>query len=414
MTNEWKYLNIKDLCNSIVDCVNKTAPTVDYATPYKMIRTTNVKNGWVDTEQVRYVEGEVYKKWTKRQVPQKGDVILTREAPLGEVGMIRSNEQVFLGQRLVSYRTNPSLLNNKFLLYSLRTSMMQQQIQSFGSGSTVTHMRVPDAEKLNLYIPDINTQGILGNLIGCYDDLIENNEKRIKILEEMAQRLYTEWFVNFKFPGHEKVKMVDSGSEYGRVPDGWEVTPIDQAIKISPRTKYEKGKPIRHVGMGCISETVSVIDISGIEQKEKLVGVKFQNKDTLFSRITPCLQNGKTAYVNFLSEGEVASGSTEFLVMREDKLTPTYIYLLSRNNDFRESAKLAMVGASGRQRVHAGFYKKYQVVVPPKEILQEFEEIVEHYFILSNSLNNRNYQLLKTRDLLIENLVTGERLLKSE
>ncbi len=97
----WTRRCIKDVCESIIDCVNKTAPTVERPTPYKTIRTTNVKSGWVDLSEVKYFNEEVYARWARRSRPRKGDVILTRQAPLGEVGMIRADDTIFLGQRLV-------------------------------------------------------------------------------------------------------------------------------------------------------------------------------------------------------------------------------------------------------------------------------------------------------------------------
>jgi len=224
----WQSVCIKDVCDSIVDCVNKTAPIVDWETPYKMIRTTNVKSGWVNLAGVRYVSEETYVKWTRRDLPKKGDVILTREAPLGEVGMIRSEDTIFLGQRLVQYRANRTKLDNRFLLYAFQSDDLQGQIKSFGSGSTVEHMRVPDCEKLMLQLPPLPVQTKIADILSAYDDLIENNTRRIKILEEMAQLLYREWFVNFRFLGHEDVKLVESA--IGLIPEGWEVRNIGSLL----------------------------------------------------------------------------------------------------------------------------------------------------------------------------------------
>ena len=151
-------VQIEDVCESIMDCVNKTAPKVDAPTPFKMIRTTNVRNGRVDLESVNHVTEDVYRIWTRRQVPKRGDVILTREAPMGEVGMLLSDDKVFLGQRLVSYRANPMKLNNRFLLYALQSADLQGQIHGLASGSTVQHMRVPDSKKLQLPHPDLKEQ----------------------------------------------------------------------------------------------------------------------------------------------------------------------------------------------------------------------------------------------------------------
>jgi type I restriction enzyme S subunit len=123
-----------------------------------MIRTTNVRNGHVDVSTVRFVTEETYKVWTRRQTPQKGDVILTREAPMGEVGMLLTDDKIFLGQRLVSYRANSTKLDKQFLLFALQSGDIQGQIQAKASGSTVQHMRVPDTKNLLLAAPPLPKQ----------------------------------------------------------------------------------------------------------------------------------------------------------------------------------------------------------------------------------------------------------------
>ena len=154
----WVEKRIEEWCDSIMDCVNKTAPVVEGPTPFKMIRTTNVRHGRVDVSSVRYVTEETYQVWTRRQTPQKGDVILTREAPMGEVGMLLTDDKVFLGQRLVSYRANSAKLDNHFLLFALQSGDLQGQIHAKASGSTVQHMRVPDTKNLLLAAPPLAKQ----------------------------------------------------------------------------------------------------------------------------------------------------------------------------------------------------------------------------------------------------------------
>src|SRR6266536_3468221 len=154
----WSPVKIDQVCSTIVDCVNKTAPTVSVPTEYKMIRTTNVRDGWVDVEHVRYVSEETYDKWSRRGELKKGDIILTREAPLGEVGLLRNAAGVFLGQRLVMYRADGKKVDNRFLMYSLLSDDLQGQIRSYGSGSTVEHMRVPDCSNLILHMPPLPEQ----------------------------------------------------------------------------------------------------------------------------------------------------------------------------------------------------------------------------------------------------------------
>lgn len=196
--DKWEEKIIDDLCESIIDCVNKTAPRVDFETDYKMIRTTNIRNGKVSLNSVRYVNEETYEKWIRRQKPQRGDVLFTREAPLGEAGILNTDEKVFLGQRVVSYRTNTSLLNNKFLLYSFQSLAIQNQIKALGSGATVQHMRVPDTKKLVFSVPSLPVQK---KIIYCLDSIlrdvnfsIENYELKLINLEELKKSILQKAF----------------------------------------------------------------------------------------------------------------------------------------------------------------------------------------------------------------------------
>ena len=281
-TAGWPVVCIKDVCESVVDCVNKTAPTVDYPTPYKMIRTTNVRDGWVNLDEVRFVEAEVFARWNRRTTPRKGDVILTREAPLGEVGMLRSNDHVFLGQRLVLYRADPLKVDNRFLLYSFRFDYLQGQIKSLGSGATVEHMRVPDAEKLLLRLPPLPIQRRIGDILSAYDDLIENNARRITILEKLATMTYREWFVDFRFPGHRTVAVVNSGGLVG--PDGWERTVVERAcVSVDDgdwiETKDQGGNSYRllqvsNIGLNSLVETDNIA-LSRRRRSKGFVAMRF-------------------------------------------------------------------------------------------------------------------------------------------
>lgn len=173
----WKHAPIKHLCESIVDCVNKTAPVVDYITPYKMIRTTNVRYGKVDTDNVRYVEEEIYKNWIRRGAPRKGDLIFTREAPVGEAGILNNDDSVFLGQRTMMYRADPGKSSNLFLFYSLQTRFCQKQIEDFSNGGTVAHMRVPDCGEIIIRVPPLPEQKKIVRILSTWDRAIEVAER---------------------------------------------------------------------------------------------------------------------------------------------------------------------------------------------------------------------------------------------
>src|SRR5450755_961771 len=159
----------------------------------------------------------------------------------------------------------------------------------------------------------------IAGILSAYDELIENSQLRIRILEAMARALYRMWFVHFHFPGHEKLPSI--ASPLGDIPQGWEVKRAPECADINPRVVVPRDGEKPFVPMGCLANDSMLI--TDIESRDGNSGAKFQNGDTLFARITPCLENGKTGFVQFLPDAQtVACGSTEFIVLRSRTLTP--------------------------------------------------------------------------------------------
>lgn len=400
---KWKATPVRDLCSEIIDCVNKTAPVVPGPTPFKMIRTTNVKRGRVDLDSVRYVTEDVYNKWTRRGVPQDRDIILTREAPLGEVGMLRQAGGVFLGQRLVLYRADEEVADQAFLLYAMRSPQVAAQIAAFGSGSTVQHMRVPDCGEILITHPTPDRQRRIGAVLAAFDELIEINERRIALLEDAARSLYREWFVHFRFPGHENTTFI--GSDIGAVPDGWPMLAASSLLHINPRRGAQQSE-YKKFGMAALSDRRSYLFETEVTTRP--TGSRFRNGDVLFARITPCLQNGKTALVTGLEDGEVGVGSTEFIVLEGNVVGPAYVYGLARDERFRQHAIQSMVGASGRQRVSVDCFDSFVTAEPPEQIANHFEDLARPLLDEAFQRARHNRALAATRDLLLPRLVTGQ------
>ena len=183
----------------IVDCVNKTAPKVDHKTPYKMIRTPNIKNGRVDRNDCNFVDQDTYEKWTRRAKVLYGDVLLTREAPMGEVGFVDFQDTVFLGQRIMQYRADPTKLDSEYLLYAFLSPNLQNQFRMHeGSGSVVSHIRVPDCSKFELSLPPLNEQRKIAKVLRDLDKKIHLNTQTNQTLESIAQAIFKSWFVDFE------------------------------------------------------------------------------------------------------------------------------------------------------------------------------------------------------------------------
>ncbi|MEW2487660.1 restriction endonuclease subunit S [Streptomyces sp. NPDC048411] len=186
---------VSTVCKTIVDCVNKTAPVSHESTPYKMIRTSNIRSGEVDLSDTSSVERQVFTEWNRRGAPQYGDVLFTREAPLGQSGMLLTDAPVFLGQRIMLYRADETLIKKELLLFNFLSSHMDRQLRVLGAGSLHEHMRVGDGLKLRIYCPPRAQQEQLTGQIEAGRDsslrLTDLAKRQLGLLTERRQALIT-------------------------------------------------------------------------------------------------------------------------------------------------------------------------------------------------------------------------------
>ena len=244
-------------------------------------------------------------------VAEDGENLNSKKLPLALV----ADGKFWVNNHAHILRGKPGLADDTFLLHFLNST----DIKPFVTGAAQPKLSQANLRLIPVFLPPLATQRRIAGILSVYDDLIENSQRRIKILEEMARRLYREWFVYFRFPGHEGCRLVQS--PLGEIPEGWEVKLLPDCVAMNPRVQVPREGIKPFVPMGCLSN--DSILISNIESREGNSGSKFQNGDTLFARITPCLENGKTGYVQFLSGSDsVAFGSTEFIVLRSRSLTP--------------------------------------------------------------------------------------------
>lgn len=412
--SNWRQVRLVDLCEAHVDCVNRTAPVVDKPTPFKMIRTTNVRGGFIDTENVKYVTEETYLRWTRRLVPRRGDVVLTREAPLGGVGKVRTDEQIFLGQRLYQFRADPKLADSDFLMYALMGPDLQAQIRSFGSGATVEHMRLPDIEKLELAAPDLDEQRRIAGILAAYDDLIENCERRIRVLDEMARALYREWFVLFHYPGHEKTPLVDA--PLGRIPKDWHTPRLGEILQVHRGRSYRSSDLADEGGMPFI--TLKCIDRDGGFRRagiKRFVGVIPKShqvkRGDIVVAVTDMTQErrivARAAVVPTLGDD---FGILSMDLVRLEPLPPysnAWLYAYLRYSTFADYLKQQ---ANGVNVLHLSpdQIRKHMLAVPDPSVATQFGDRVAPFLEAHDVLENRIENLRVTRDLLLPRLLSGQ------
>ena len=378
---KWETYKLKQLCSEIVDCVNKTAPTSDVPTPYKMLRTSDIREGKINLENLNCVTKEVYEKWTRRGKLQKGDVIFTREAPLGEVGLVREEKNYFLGQRLVLFRANNKMCDGRFLMYSLLWHDNKQAIISKGVGSTVAHLRVPECENIEIKVPDLDVQHRIADILSAYDDLIENNQKQIKLLEEAAQRLYKEWFVDLRFPGHENTKIVDG------VPEEWRKFPLEEIAPVVTGKKDANygDKGGNYPFFTCSQETITA------------PGYSFDTSAVILA--------GNGDFNVKLYRGKFEAYQRTYVLAPFDHSNLFNLYFTVQDN-----MEALTKGASGStiKFLTKGMLKKILVLTADKKILDKFNDYEENIQQKVEALKKQVEDLTEIRNRLLPKLMSGE------
>ncbi len=338
-----------------------------------------------------------------------GDTLFARITPCLENGKIAqyNGDGPSMGStEFFVLRAREGVSDPGFVYYFSQTRELRLAAEKSMSGASGRQRALISAlSEFECEFPSLHTQCRIAGILSAYDDLIENSQRRIKILEEMVRSLYREWFVNFRYPGHESVPLISS--PMGQIPKGWEAKRVTECLYVNPRIKVPRDGEKPFVPMGSLSNESMLI--SNIEYRSGNSGAKFQNFDTLFARITPCLENGKTGFVQFLPDaGAVAFGSTEFIVLRSNTLTAEFVYCLARSEEFRSVAIKSMSGATGRQRVQERCFEGLQIAQPPSTLLEEFSTIAAPSFRLIYELFLQIQNLRHTRDLLLPRLLSGQ------
>ena len=294
-------------------------------------------------------------------------------------------------------------------------------LEHMNSDSAVPGLNRSDAHARTLLLPEESEQRAIAHILGTLDDKIELNRRMNETLEEMARALFKSWFVNFD-PVRAKMEGRDTGlppdiadlfpdrlvdSELGAIPEGWEVVPLPEMIEVNPPRSLRKGEVAPYLDMANMPTRGHVPDT--VIDRPFGSGMRFTNGDTLVARITPCLENGKTAFVDFLPHDRIGWGSTEYIVMRPMPPLPNeFAYCLARSSGFREFAIQNMTGTSGRQRVPAQALSQFLLPSPPELIAARFGQVVQPLFSRASGAVRESRTLAALRDVLLPKLVSGE------
>jgi len=409
---EWQIMKLENCMEVIIDYRGKTPRKTSFGTP--LITAKIVKGGRIETPD-EFIDPSSYEEWMRRGFPKRGDVLITTEAPLGEVAQI-DNPKVALAQRLIALRGKFDVLDNTFLKFLMQSNFVQTQLTSRSSGTTVTGIKQSELRKIDLPIPPLTEQKAIAHILGTLDDKIELNRKMNKTLEEMARSIFKSWFVDFD-PVHAKAAVrlaqpdwtnaqisrvalpnlkpeiaelfPDSfeDSELGKIPQGWRVLNVDDVCEFAygKALKADQRQPGLVPVMGSNGQVGS--------HNEALVkgpGVVVGRK-------------GNPGVITWINSDFFPIDTTFYVVPKSSKYPLTFlVYALEKLNLAILSADSAVPG------LNRNIAYKSQLILPADKILKAFEIKATLIRDRQGESEKESQKLAEQRDALLPRLISGE------
>lgn len=419
MASEWRTMRLEDCMAAIIDYRGKTPDKKTFGVP--LVTAKVIKGGRIERPDEFIAEAD-FDTWMRRGMPERGDIVMTTEAPLGEIAQL-DGKKVALAQRVITLRGKSDLLDNTFLKFLMQSQSVQDELESRATGTTVLGIRQSELRKVSLTLPPLPTQRAIAQVLGTLDDLIELNRETNEILEEMARALFKSWFVDFdpvraKLEGRPPAGMDAAtaalfpdhfqDSELGQIPKGWRVGKVSDVASLG-RVGVNPGnypsEVFDHYSLPAFDDGRSPKTESG----STIMSNKFlvEADAVLLSKLNPHIPR---VWFPDLNAERRSVCSTEFMVARAVAgASREYLYNLFTNPSFASVYGTLVSGTTGsHQRISPDSFIAMQLVAPPLSLIAAFTELVKPMFDTIHSNLRESRDLATLRDTLLPKLLSGE------
>lgn len=400
---KWPTIRLGDVCRVVPGFAFKSQDWTTSGIPVVKIKNIREDNT-VDLSATDHVPVEILTLRLSKFVLKNDDILLAMTgATAGKVGRVRTNRPVLLNQRVA--KIAPEKADPRFIWSVVSSNRYQELFFRLADGAAQPNMSGGQIEGLEVPNPPIEVQRRVGAILSAYDDLIDNNTRRIAILEEMARRIYVEWLVSFRFPGHEGVRMVES--EMGLVPEGWRGAVLGDVAAYINRglaPRYADDAACIVINQKCIRD--QRLSLGEARKQDKPVPAdKVVRLGDVLINSTGVGTLGRVAQV--LEAIDNCTVDTHVSIVRPGKdCDPDYfgLTLISQQAHFEAQG----VGSTGQTELSRGRIAETSIVVPPLAMQRSFANIVRPMRRLTVALQNKNHNLRTTRNLLLPKLISGE------
>ena len=369
--------------------------------PY--LANVNVRWGEFDLENLREMRFE--DREMERYGLRYGDIVMCEGGEPGRCAIWTNQVPGMMIQKAL-HRIRPhSSLDHRFLFYSFLNKGKLNGFSGLFTGSAIKHLPRDKLAKVKVTLPPLPTQKRIANILSAYDDLIENNRRRMALLEEAARMLYREWFVRFRFPGHEQVEIIDG------LPEGWEVTAIENTYEglfdgphATPAVSDDG--PV-FLGIKNIRE-IGGLDLSSIRHVSENDYPKWTR------RVTPTEGDIVFSYEATLNRYALVPRALKcclgrrMALIRPKKEYRLFLYLHLFSESWRRVISGRVIAGATVDRIPLKTFPTFPILFPPRDVAARFEETVEPILSLAQNLGEQNQKLAHARDLLLPRLMSGE------
>ena len=377
---KWEKKKLCECTEYITDGDHQPAPKADKGVHF--IKIKDIVNNQVSFDAQVYVPQEYYDNLPMERKPQKEDVLYTVVGSFGIPSYVQTDE-LFCFERNIALLHPNKDIEPRFLYYSLKNPAFYKGVEIVANGSAQKLIPLSKLKDLKISVPDKEAQHRIADILSVYDNLIENNQKQIKLLEEAAQRLYKEWFVDLRFPGHENTKIVDG------VPEGWIKEEIGKIIKKVHRTKQIVASEYKDEG------SIPIVD-----QSREFVAGYTNDLEARVDFGIPIIVFGDHTRIVKLIQFPFAKGAdgTQLIISDCLEMPQRLLYCSIMNVDL----------SNYHYARHFKYLKEEKIMIPTVKVANEFENNVTGIFSKIQNCRDEIIRCQKTRNLLLPKLMSGE------
>ena len=377
--SEWKKVKLGEVCDTQYGF---TASTVQQDTGTQFLRITDIVPQLIDWNTVPYCQ--IQEKDREKYLLHKGDIVVARTgATVGYAKYIKEDVPAVFASYLVRLLVNSIDVDRHYVGLCVESNLFKEYIQSISNGSAQPNANAQMISSFEINLPPLSTQHRIATILSRYDSLIENYQKQIKLLEEAAQRLYKEWFIDLRFPGHENTKIVDG------VPEGWTPSQLGQLVE------FKRGKTITKKDV--IDGDIPVV-AGGLEP------AYYCNKSNTAERVITVSGSGANAGFTRMYFEKVWASDCSFV---DVSVTPFLHFIYCYLKDNKTTIDNMQKGAA-QPHVYAKDINSMELCIPIESVIKSFERTASKYFDTISSLQYQIRLITEARDRLLPKLMSGE------